>query len=329
MISHSVADCVSDFFLGGRYNIQMQKIGTTLIEDTYAEAFDVWVGSVVITAENRRWLNVAVAECTGYGTSVIGCDVEAGLGNYLDARQTMDGRGGARMMFFGFTKKKVVAAIQNRVGQAVMTCVGTRVFDGFEGDEKLGWASYGLGDYLKYFGDGFQRQERRFGVEGISIPVTAGVFFCESKGAVKRGIAGGNLLVFGKDRAACLAGVERGVLSVAGMTDVILPFPGGVVRCASKVGSKRYPRLTASTNDDYCPGLVGQGGGRFVGDGVGCVYEIVINGLSIESVRTGMSRMLQQIPGHGILRIGAANFGGQLGKHQIKLWGIAKRSKER
>ena len=37
---------------------------------------------------------------------------------------------------------------------------------------------------------------------------------------------------------------------------IILPFPGGVVRSGSKVGS-RYKKLRASTNDAYCPTLRG------------------------------------------------------------------------
>ena len=40
---------------------------------------------------------------------------------------------------------------------------------------------------------------------------------------------------------------------------VIMPFPGGVVRSGSKVGSK-YKALPASTNDAWCPGLRGRPG---------------------------------------------------------------------
>ena len=41
------------------------------------------------------------------------------------------------------------------------------------------------------------------------------------------------------------------------MPGVITPFPGGVARSGSKVGS-RYKGLKASTADAYCPTLRGR-----------------------------------------------------------------------
>ena len=63
----------------------------TFIEDTFAEAFRMWAMRVVITACNDRWLDHAVREVTGYGTSVIGCDVEARIGEDMGGCATMAG----------------------------------------------------------------------------------------------------------------------------------------------------------------------------------------------------------------------------------------------
>ena len=298
------------------------KICETNIEDTFAEAFDVAMACVVITATDRHWLNIAVAECTGYGTSVIGCDVEAGLACYLNETETVDGRVGARVMFFGFSKEKVIEAVRNRVGQTVMTCVGTAVFEGLCDDEKTGGEVFSLGGFLKYFGDGYEKKTTRFGVKGFEIPVTAGIFFCVNECVVRQGIGGGNLLVCGIDEGSCLKGVERGVLSVCGMPSVVLPFGGGVVRSASKVGSK-YKGLVASTNEKYCPSLKDEVEGSLVGEDINCIYEIIINGLDVGAVAIAMGRMIPQIAmGSGIIKITAANFEGKLGKHQIRLFDV-------
>ena len=66
----------------------------------------------------------------------------------------------------------------------------------------------------------------------------------------------------------------------------ILPFPGGVVRSGSKVGS-RYKGMIASTNDAYCPGLAGRPGSALTPE-VGAVLEIVIDGTSSAEVAQSM-----------------------------------------
>ena len=60
--------------------------------------------------------------------------------------------------------------------------------------------------------------------------------------------------------------------------NIILPFPGGVVRSGSKVGSK-YKNLIASTNFDYCPTLKGVTRSHLDKE-TGCVLEIVIDGIN-------------------------------------------------
>ena len=52
------------------------------------------------------------------------------------------------------------------------------------------------------------------------------------------------------------AAAEAAVAAIHQVPGVILPFPGGIVRSGSKVGS-RYKKLRASTNDPYCPTLRG------------------------------------------------------------------------
>ena len=76
-----------------------------------------------------------------------------------------------------------------------------------------------------------------------------------------KGVAGGNFLILAESQATALAAAEAATDAIARVPGVILPFPGGVVRSGSKVGSK-YKALRASTNDAYCPTLRGVGGQR-------------------------------------------------------------------
>jgi formylmethanofuran--tetrahydromethanopterin N-formyltransferase len=98
---------------------------------------------------------------------------------------------------------------------------------------------------------------------------------------------------------------------------VILPFPGGIVRSGSKIGSK-YKKLKASTNDAYCPSLRGVVK-SVLPDDCGAVYEIVIDGLDQAAVEQAMRVGIHAACRPGVLRITAGNYGGSLGPFHLHL----------
>jgi formylmethanofuran--tetrahydromethanopterin N-formyltransferase len=100
--------------------------------------------------------------------------------------------------------------------------------------------------------------------------------------------------------------------------DMILPFPGGIARSGSKVGS-RYSGLVASTNESLCPTLRAQVPHTDVPPEVGSVLEIVIDGLTLEAVRDAMARGLEAAARAGASQVTAGNYGGNLGPFRIDL----------
>lgn len=289
------------------------QLGPTLIVDTFAEAFRMRYVRLLVTAADDYWLDIALGEVTGYGTSVIGCDAEIGVEQRLDPNDTPDGRIGAGVLAFGFTTEALAKAIPNRVGQCLMTCPTTAVFDGLpDGEEKIP-----LGKYLRYFGDGFQKSkvlgERRY----WRVPVMDGEFIVEEQIGVAKGIAGGNIILQGATDKVALGAARRAVEAVAPLPGVILPFPGGVVRSGSKVGSK-YKGLVASTNDAFCPILRGRVPTSLV-EGANCAYEIVIDGIHEQAVAAAMTAAIHAAAGEGMLAISAGNYGGNLGKFHFYL----------
>ena len=100
-----------------------------------------------------------------------------------------------------------------------------------------------------------------------------GEFVCEATtGLSKRGVGGGNLIIMGQGTAATLAAAQAAVKAIGAVPDVIVPFPGGIARSGSKVGSK-YKGLKASTNDAFCPTLRGAVRSSLDAD-VGSVLEL-------------------------------------------------------
>jgi len=294
------------------------KRGDVRIDDTFAEAFDMRATALIITAATRRWAAQAATTMTGFATSVIGCGCEAGIDCFLSPKETPDGRPGVRVLIFAVSTSELQRQVQNRVGQCVLTSPGSACYAGLEaGDEKLK-----LGAAIRFFGDGWQISKKLGSRRFWRVPVMDGEFVCESTAFMTKGaVGGGNLIVMGATPARTLVAAEAAVEAMQAAPDVVMPFPGGVARSGSKVGSK-YKNATASTNEAYCPTLKGAVDSA-LGPEIGCVLEIVIDGLSSAAVaaamRAGLSAVVALGPERGALRVGAGNYGGKLGRHHYHL----------
>lgn len=289
------------------------QLGATEIVDTYAEAFGMRYARLIVTAFDRHWLDAAAREVTGYASSVIACDCEAGVERALREDETPDGRPGLAILLFGFSKDALAKAAPQRTGQCLMTCPSTAVFNGLPDSEE----SIPLGKHIRFFGDGYQKSKLLLGRRYWRIPVMDGEFVVEHKLGVARGVAGGNLIVQGVDEAAALSAARRAVDAVAGLPGVITPFPGGVARSGSKVGS-RYKGLTASTADAYCPTLRGRVESKLHSQ-ASHALEIVLDAIDEGTMRQAMAQAVRAAAGPGVVAIGAGNYGGKLGKFHFRL----------
>ena len=289
------------------------------IEDTFAEAFGMRATRLIITAADRTWARNAALSATGFATSVIACGCEAGIERELSRRETPDGRPGVAVLIFAMSSKDLQKQLERRAGQCVLTCPTTAAYNGIPSESAREWLN--LGGSLRYFGDGFQISKLIDGKRYWRIPVMEGEFVCEEKAGLVKSIGGGNFLILARDEAAAVAAAERAVTAMRKVRNIILPFPGGVVRSGSKVGSK-YKALIASTNDAYCPTLVGVTRSNLP-PGAGCVLEIVIDGLDADSISRSMREGIRAACVHGqergVVAITAGNYGGKLGPHHFHL----------
>lgn len=294
------------------------RIGSTEILDTHAEAFAARYSRLVISAADEYWLRAALAALTGYGTSVIGCEAEVGVERRLTPSESPDGRPAAAVLLFAFKTDELAHAVGNRIGQCVLTCPTTACFNGLADSRE----TIPLGDFVRFFGDGFETADAAFGRDVWRVPVMDGEFVVERVAGVGHGVAGGNLILQAESQSAGLGAARRAAGAVERLPGVIAPFPAGVCRSGSKVGSK-YNRLVASTHEAYCPTLRDRVNSQLV-DGAACAYEIVVDGVDRDAVTSAMRAAIQAAAGEGVLAIGAGNYGGKLGKVLIwlrELWG--------
>ena len=296
-----------------------------VIEDTYAEAFRSLYVEFLITARDRKWLDHAINAATGYGSSTIMCDCEAGLDRYVgpggdESFVTPDGRPGAicQLHVPRFWKHRVEAlekALLARVCQNVLTCATTNCFSLSQTEPY-----YRLGRKLSFFGDGYEQVEDRFGRKMWVVPTMGGEFCIDRRFGYHDGVMGGNLWFMATSEDASLEAAERAVAACQHVPGVITPFPGGIAASGSKAGSK-HKFLFASTNHPFCPTLKGRPGvDSQIPDGIKSVMEIIINGHDLATVSAATQAAINAasvVP--GVEKITAGNYGGRLGKAWVWL----------
>ncbi len=291
-------------------------INGVTIDATFAEAFPMKATRAIITAQNEKWALISAQAMTGFATSVIACGCEAGIERVLDASETPDGRPGVAVLLFAMGGKSLAKQLETRAGQCVLTSPTSALFAGIDGGKRIP-----LGKNLRYFGDGFQVAKLIDGKRYWRIPVMDGEFLTEATTGQVEAVGGGNFLVLAESQPQALAACEAAIEAMRRIANVIMPFPGGVVRSGSKVGSK-YAALNASTNDSFCPTLKGMCNTELPME-VESVMEIVIDGLSKEDIdqamRVGMQAVCDLGAANGIRRISAGNYGGKLGPFHFHL----------
>jgi len=294
------------------------KINDVDIEETFAEGFSMYASRILITAETLKLARTAASVVTGYATSTIHCDSEAGIDNSnISAEETPDRRPGVSVIFCVNKKDKMDGVLLNRIGQCVLTSATTSCFDWFPEDivsEKTFEVKTGF--KLKFFGDGFEEKDEIQWKGKIipvwKIPAMDGYFFVQNTFKVTKIAGGGNFMVFGKELSKTIEACNKAVEKIMEVQGIVLPFPGGYVRSPSKVGSK-YKFLNASTNESLSPVLNVKN--TIVPEGGKAGYEFIINGFDENRVKEAMKRGILELTRQpGIIKITAGNYGGKLGK---------------
>jgi formylmethanofuran--tetrahydromethanopterin N-formyltransferase len=293
------------------------KINNVEIEDTFAEAFGMKATGIIVTAINEKWAMTAAQTATGFGTSIIGCGCEAGIDMVIAPEDSPDGRPGVKVLFFTMSTEEMEKQLMRRIGQCIMTSPTSACYNTFESDKRIKTVGK-----LRFFGDGFQSSKlinnRRF----WRVPVMDGEFVIEESYSVIKAIGGGNFFILAKDINSALTAAEKAVDEMKKVPGVIMPFPGGIVRSGSKVGS-RYKGQHVSVNTPYCPAIRSMVDTKLP-DGVNAVLEIVIDGLTETAIKEATRKGVMAACIPGVIKISAGNYGGNLGPYHFHLREIMK-----
>ncbi|WP_304123785.1 formylmethanofuran--tetrahydromethanopterin N-formyltransferase [Methanosphaera cuniculi] len=287
-----------------------------IIDDTYAEAFKTKAVHLLITATTKQLAHTAATEATGFATSFIGCGAEAGIDQYIPPEKTPDNRPGYSIIICQNKTEDLEEQLLERIGQCVLTAPTTAVYNLIDESDK----QTNLGFKLSFFADGYQTSYEENDKTYYKIPVMSGDFIIEENFGITNAVAGGNLFIMAKTQQTALLAAQAAVEAIANIAGVITPFPGGIVASGSKVGSKKYKFMNATTNEQYCPTLKDEIEDSQLPEDVNGVYEIVFDALDEDIINEATQKAIEAIKTvPDVVKISAGNYGGNLGKYKINL----------
>ncbi|NQE46388.1 Formylmethanofuran--tetrahydromethanopterin formyltransferase [ANME-1 cluster archaeon GoMg2] len=286
------------------------------IEDTYCEAFDGLFARICVTAKDEKRLKRAAYSATALPCTVFG-ESEGGIEQWLNEHETPDGRKGAIVQIWvnygEDASQKLEYELSKRIRQGILVVPTTSVFNAVDSSD----GKINVMDKIGHCGDGYESVEQRFGREVIAVPIMMGEFHVEHFLGYKKGVMGGNLWFFCESLESALEVGEKAVDAVHQVEGAIAPFD--ICSAGSKPETK-YPEIGPTTNHLYCATLKHRISGSKVPDGVACIPEIVINGVSLDVVRAAMKAAIDSVRDvTGLVKISAGNYDGKLGKYKIYL----------
>ncbi len=293
-----------------------------IIEDSFAEAFDGVYSRVVITADDKGILIRAARDATAMPSVVLG-RIEGGVEKWLDKRETPDGRKGAVVQFWGELEKtkllaqavkKFEAEMSYVIRQCVLVKPFTAVFDALSSPS----AKIDIMERIGHCGDGFEWESKIYGRSMVTVPIMVPDFRIERHLGYGVGVMGGNFWYMCRTKEAVMNGGNRALKAIHEVEGVVTPFD--ICSAGSKTETK-YPLIGPTTNHAYCPTLKKRLGVESkVPEGVRYIPEIVINGTSLDQVKSAMKAGINAASNtEGVTKISAGNYGGRLGKHIILL----------
>jgi formylmethanofuran--tetrahydromethanopterin N-formyltransferase len=289
--------------------------GSAVIDDSFCEVFSAYFARILITAATSRWAMESALEAKGLGRSATLPPSEASIEGEAQGTESPDGRPGYIIQIVDRKRTELECWLVARIRKGVLPIPTTAVFDVFPKDG-VEYSVKVENTPIQLFGDGYEEITEAFGRRMYRIPRMDGFFYVEEEFGIGKGVSGGNFLIMADSQGSALLASEMALDAIKAIPYVT----GRVAASGSKVGGHAYGNAVATTNDVYCPCISDKVRHSQVGSDVNCVYEIIVNGLDLEHVKTAMKAGIEKARGvEGVRRITAGNYGGKLGSGRIDL----------
>jgi len=289
------------------------------IENTYAEAFDGLYMRIIVTAKDKKRLKKAAYNSTALPSVVIN-RTEGGIEKWLNKNETPDGRLGAILQYWGRLNEKAASKsvdrlyreISYRIRQGILVVPTTAIYNACDSEEKIDALNR-----IGHCGDGYEYETELYGRQIIKIPIMMGDFIIERYLGYKKGVMGGNVWFMCTTEDVALEAGDKAIKAIKKVEGVITAFD--ICAAGSKLETK-FPHIGPTTNHPYCPTIKDKISDSKIQKDVNSIPEIVINGISLRSVKKAMKEAIFSVRDMtGVVKITAGNYGGKLGKYKIFL----------
>jgi len=289
------------------------------IENTYAEAFDGLYMRIIVTAKDKKRLKKAAYNSTALPSVIIN-RTEGGIEKWLNKNETPDGRLGAVLQYWGKLNEKAVSKsvdrlyreISYRIRQGILVVPTTAIYNACDSEKKIDALNR-----IGHCGDGYEYETELYGRQIIKIPIMMGDFIIERYLGYKKGVMGGNVWFMCTTEDVALEAGDKAIKAIKKVEGVITAFD--ICAAGSKLETK-FPHIGPTTNHPYCPTIKDKISDSKIQKDVNSIPEIVINGISLRSVKKAMKEAIFSVRDMTcVVKITAGNYGGKLGKYKIFL----------
>ncbi|MBD3189699.1 MAG: formylmethanofuran--tetrahydromethanopterin N-formyltransferase [Candidatus Heimdallarchaeota archaeon] len=292
------------------------------IVDTYCEAFQGIVTRMIVTLRDEELIQYTAAQSSSLPSIVVG-RTEAGIERWVCGDETPNKKPGFILQVWGGwnpnkqekSLKKFYKELGLRIRQGILVVPTTTVFNGLPSEK-----TFDMMENVGYCGDVYQEEVTKYDRNMIKIPLMMGDWYIEREIGYSLGISGGNIWLMCDSEKSALKAGKKVLNALYPLENIIMPF--AICSAGSKpvYDDQPHPEIGPTTNHYYCPTLRDKIEDSEVPEGVNCIPEIVINGLTMADVQNAMKIAMKTAAKiKGVIKISAGNFGGKLGKYKIPL----------
>lgn len=281
------------------------KIGNATVQDTFAEAWDLEVVRLVLTAISEDVALGGAHQFVGAaGSSELGSPINGGIERLARPQETPDGRPGVFMSLTLPPDRREALIHELALRLVLATLIPTcAIFDAMVPEAAT--------EQIDLYEPTADRWEGYDTVREIDhrtvcvVPTTTGDFVYEKSVSLSTAGTDGHFVCYARSQPSA-------ILAVKAAKDAISDVDG--------VAPMGYGLEQVFREHDYVPALQDQVPSTKVPEGVTSILNLLMFGATPDLMEQGMKAAIEaaaRVP--GVAEIGAMNFGGAFGRHQYHL----------
>ncbi len=266
------------------------------VEEGELELFPFYYTKLLITALSPEWALTAARTINHVNFSsivdklVLNQEIteldyffrpRVGIEKVLDHSNTPDYRPGVSLMIGAYDLDALKIELLKRM--YAINCPTVSIYDGFFGEEDPEKAIL-VQDLVEVISGSKMIKARMGELIVLSIPTSeGGACRVQPEFTVVKGVMGASFLICGTAQKETLKATMSAVEAIQDFEDIFCPYPAGINRLGTLFGT-----------EEFYPTLRDKNKGTRVPKGVKCIYEVEIDGISLENIKRAVRAGIEE-----------------------------------